>query len=228
MKTNIFVVGPSGSGKSSSLRNMDPKTTAILNTERKALPFRGGAKFDKNVPCNNLGEYMKHLDYCMNHDEVETIVTESFTSLCEMIYLEGSKAFDGYHLWDYYKKKLLEIFHRAKTTNKYLVFLGIDALVEGEGGVQERYVKVDGSWKKSVEKEFVVVVFTDVRSDENDATIHRFITNKQAGFTNTSVKSPDGMLPPTMDNDLNLLLDYIKEYEQGEEPSWQSANIEIE
>jgi hypothetical protein len=224
MKTNIIIVGPSGSGKSSSLRNMAPESTAILNTERKALPFRGGNKFDKNAPINNLGEYIKNTDFCLGHEAVETVVTESFTSLCEMIYLEGSKAYDGYDLWDYYKRELLKIFHTAKTADKYQVFLCIDALIEGEGGIQERYVKVDGSWKKSVEKEFVVVVFTDVREIDGEM-VHRFITNKQPGFTNTSVKSPEGMLPPTMPNDLNLLIQYIKEFENGEEPSWKKDVI---
>ena len=35
MKPNIFVVGPSGTGKSSSIENLNPETTAILNTEMK-------------------------------------------------------------------------------------------------------------------------------------------------------------------------------------------------
>lgn len=203
---------------------MPPEKTVILNTERKALPFRGSNKFGKkNVPINNYGEYLSSLNYALEHKDIEYIVTESFTSLCEMIYLEGSKAYDGFDLWDYYKKKLLEIFHKAKEADKYLIFLGIDALIEGDKGISERYVKVDGSWKKSVEKEFVVVVFTDVRTDENDNVIHRFITNKIAGFTNTSVKSPDGMLPETMDNDLFQLLQYVKEYENGEDPSWEES-----
>ena len=41
----IAVVGASGSGKSTSLRNLDPKTTFIINVAGKALPFKG---FKKN------------------------------------------------------------------------------------------------------------------------------------------------------------------------------------
>ena len=40
MKPNILVVGPSGSGKSTSLASLNPKVTAVLNTERKQLPFK--------------------------------------------------------------------------------------------------------------------------------------------------------------------------------------------
>ena len=41
----IAVVGASGSGKSTSLRNLDPKSTFIINVAGKALPFKG---FKKN------------------------------------------------------------------------------------------------------------------------------------------------------------------------------------
>ena len=45
MKPNVIVVGKSGSGKSTSLRNLNPKTTAVINTERKQLPFKGANDF---------------------------------------------------------------------------------------------------------------------------------------------------------------------------------------
>ena len=36
----IFVVGRSGMGKSTSLRNLNPDETVIINTDQKALPFK--------------------------------------------------------------------------------------------------------------------------------------------------------------------------------------------
>ena len=56
MKPNVIVVGKSGSGKSTSLRNLNPEKTAVLNTERKQLPFKGANKF-KNVPVPDLATY---------------------------------------------------------------------------------------------------------------------------------------------------------------------------
>ena len=37
-------MGESGTGKSTSIRNLDPKTTFIINIVGKPLPFRGGKK----------------------------------------------------------------------------------------------------------------------------------------------------------------------------------------
>lgn len=39
IKDNILIIGQSGVGKSTSLRNLDGGKTIILNTERKRLPF---------------------------------------------------------------------------------------------------------------------------------------------------------------------------------------------
>ena len=38
------IVGNSGTGKSTSIRTLDPKSTFIINVARKPLPFRGAKK----------------------------------------------------------------------------------------------------------------------------------------------------------------------------------------
>ena len=41
MANLIAVAGQSGSGKSTSLRNLDPTETFIINVASKPLPFKG-------------------------------------------------------------------------------------------------------------------------------------------------------------------------------------------
>ena len=41
MANLIAIVGASGSGKSSSIRTLDPKETFIINVASKPLPFKG-------------------------------------------------------------------------------------------------------------------------------------------------------------------------------------------
>ena len=64
MKPNIIIVGRSGTGKSTSLRNLDPATTAVLNTERKQLPFKGANEF-LNVPIATVKEFHASLEKAM-------------------------------------------------------------------------------------------------------------------------------------------------------------------
>lgn len=45
MAEKILIMGESGTGKSTSIRNCDPAITAIVNPVGKPLPFRGSKKF---------------------------------------------------------------------------------------------------------------------------------------------------------------------------------------
>ncbi|NTU69815.1 AAA family ATPase, partial [bacterium] len=48
--SSILIIGESGSGKSSSLRNINGKEAILINSLNKPLPFRGGAKkFGNNI-----------------------------------------------------------------------------------------------------------------------------------------------------------------------------------
>jgi ABC-type phosphate transport system ATPase subunit len=51
----IAIVGPSGTGKSTSIRSLNPKETFIINVARKELPFRGAEKL-YNVESKNYME----------------------------------------------------------------------------------------------------------------------------------------------------------------------------
>lgn len=229
MKPNICIIGPSGSGKSSSLRNCDPNSTAIINTEQKALPFRGAAKFKMNIPVSgmelddnqklqpSMTEYWKVFDKAMGSKKVDILVNESFTSLAEQQFKASGRYYEKFDLWGDFKTEIGSILHKAKNTDKYIVFIGIDGVIEGENGIEERYMAIDGAWKKKVEKEFVIVLYTHCIINDNDEPEYVFLTNKQKGHSNISAKSPMGMLPLQMPNDLAEVIRLAEEYYNGEE-----------
>ena len=209
MKPNVIVVGKSGSGKSTSLRNLNPETTAVINTERKQLPFKGANKF-MNVPVQSLKDFNAAMTKAMSSDKVETIVIESFTSLVEMIYREADVRFKGFDVWSFYNKEIDRILNMSKNTDKHIIYLAIDGAYDGDDGVQERFVAVDGNrWKKRVEKEFVVCLYTD-NHYSNDKVSYRFRTQSQG---KDSAKSPMGMFDDLyIDNDLKQVIDKCNEY----------------
>ena len=209
MKPNIIIVGPSGSGKSTSLSSLNPKTTAVLNTERKQLPFKNAKDF-MNAPIKSVSEFHSALDKAMESDKIKTIVIESFTSLIEIIFREADIRYKGFDVWSYYNKEIDKILDKSKNSDKYVIFTAIDGVYDGDNGVEERYVAVDGNrWKKRVEKEFVIALFTDVhKSDEG--VKYRCRTNTTG---RDSAKSPMGMFEDLhIPNNLGKVIVACEEY----------------
>ena len=209
MKPNIIIVGPSGSGKSSSMRNLDPKSTAVINTERKQLPFKNANDF-MNVPVKSVSEFHSALDKAMESDKIKTIVIESFTSLIEIIYREAEIRYKGFDIWGYYNKEIGRILDKSKNSDKYVIFTAIDGVYDGDNGVEERFVAIDGNrWKKRVEKEFVICLFTDTKATD-EGVQYRFRTNTTG---RDSAKSPMGMfLDLHIDNDLKQVINACRTY----------------
>ena len=49
MTNLIAVMGSSGTGKSTSLRNLNPKETCIINVSKKPLPFRNAKAYTEGI-----------------------------------------------------------------------------------------------------------------------------------------------------------------------------------
>ena len=52
MSIPVLIIGKSGTGKSTSLRNLDPAKVSLINVIGKPLPFKGGNKF-KSYVCDD-------------------------------------------------------------------------------------------------------------------------------------------------------------------------------
>ena len=61
MANAIIILGPSGTGKSTSIKTLDPKSTIIFNTLKKRLPFKGSAA-QYNADNKNLYELNDYKD----------------------------------------------------------------------------------------------------------------------------------------------------------------------
>ena len=77
MAQEILIIGESGSGKSTSLENLDPVETFIINVGQKPMPFRGWkANYRKLTKDNPMGNYIETDNHAtivqtMKHIKVE-------------------------------------------------------------------------------------------------------------------------------------------------------------
>lgn len=221
------------SGKSTSLRNLDPTETFIIATIAKPLPFRGWKKNytkfvinkDKEGNIQSLsGNYyvsdksdkiikiMKLVSFKMPEIKVLVIDDLQFTMAFEFVDRASEKSYDKFNEM---AQHLLDIFRTTFVLRDDLtvVFLTHSENVGTE--IDPKYtLKTLGKLLKekvTVEGLFTCMLFTEVEFD-NDVPSYKFITNNDGRCI---AKSPMGMFEDLkIDNDLKEVIETVKKYNE--------------
>lgn len=214
-KPLIAIVGHSGSGKSTALRNLDPKTTYILDLERKGFPFPKANRFNI-IPVENANAFPRELDKVLKEDNCETIVVESFTKYVEQVNTLATNSFKGYDIWSFYNRTIRNMLDSIKNDKATIIFTAVDDIVKipqiTGGESSHRRVKVQGKVHEgAIEKEFLMVLFTEVRKNEKTEEMEYFFQTNTDGVT--SAKTPMGMFDEQLiPNDIVTVLKKAEEY----------------
>jgi hypothetical protein len=214
-KPLIAIVGHSGSGKSTSLRNLDPETTYILDLERKGFPFRNANRFNI-VPVENANAFPRMLAQVLKEDNCEIVVVESFTKYVEQVNTLATNSFKGYDIWSFYNRTIRNMLDSIKNDKATIIFTAVDDIVKipqiTGGESSHRRVKVQGKVHEgAVEKEFLMVLFTEVRKNEKTEEMEYFFQTNTDGVT--SAKTPMGMFDKQLiPNDIVEVLKKVEEY----------------
>ena len=214
-KPLIAIVGHSGSGKSTALRNLDPKTTYILDLERKGFPFPNANRFNI-IPVENANAFPRELDKVLKEDNCETIVVESFTKYVEQVNTLATNSFKGYDIWSFYNRTIRNMLDSIKNDKATIIFTAVDDIVKipqiTGGETSHRRVKVQGKVHEgAIEKEFLMVLFTEVRKNEKTEEMEYFFQTNTDGVT--SAKTPMGMFDEQLiPNDIVTVLKKAEEY----------------
>ena len=213
-KAIIGVVGSSGTGKSTSLRNLSPDKTHIIDLERKGLPFPNAGKFNV-ASCANIKEFDQALDKALADEKCEVIVIESFTKYTETLIALAQSSCKGYDVWSYYNRMIRATLEKVKNDRAVVIFTGIDEIVQIAQPSGDTYnvrrIKVQGKQHEGcIEKEFLMVLFTEVKRDKEGNVRYVFQTNSD-GIT--SAKTPMGMFKDAyIDNDIAVVIEAAKKY----------------
>ena len=214
-KPLIAIVGHSGSGKSTALRNLDPKTTYILDLERKGFPFPKANRFNI-IPVENANAFPRELDKVLKEDNCETIVVESFTKYVEQVNTLATNSFKGYDIWSFYNRTIRNMLDSIKNDKATIIFTAVDDIVKipqiTGGETSHRRVKVQCKVHEgAIEKEFLMVLFTEVRKNEKTEEMEYFFQTNTDGVT--SAKTPMGMFDEQLiPNDIVAVLKKAEEY----------------
>ena len=210
-KPIIGIVGGSGTGKSTSLRNLPADKTTIIDLERKGFPFKEAKKFDV-ISVDKIPDVNPAIEKAIKNSEI--VVFESFTKYCEQLSSYAGKMYKGYDVWSYYNKQIRDLLDKVKNEKAIFIFTAIDEIVrvtQPTGGeYNTRRIKVQGKQHEGcIEKELLMVLFTEVRKGENSID-YCFQTNSDGV---TSAKTPLGMFDDLyIPNDLNEVIKSCNAY----------------
>ena len=223
----ILIYGLSASGKSTSLRNLPRDKTAILNTEKKRLPFKGENKFQLNARIHSTAELIAGMEYIENErPDIEYVVIDSLSMYADQIvYIERIEnapmnqhgVQDTQQGWGLYKRDLQNLIVRAKASKKIYIVTGLEEAMMGEGFKTQLVTSCQGSMKGKVERDFTIVLRATSQETDDNKIEYLFQTNKVVG-ENNQAKTPMGMIEElTYPNDIHKFVEeVVKPYYIGE------------
>ena len=94
MANIVIVLGKSGTGKSTSIKGLNPKETVIINTLKKRLPFKGSASMynKENKNLFNVDDYGTVVTYIQSISDKATYVKNIV--LDDIIYIMRKEYFN--------------------------------------------------------------------------------------------------------------------------------------
>lgn len=194
----ILILGESGSGKSTSLRNFETNEIGIFNVASKPLPFRKPLQKVDGATYNTILKGLsspKRKAYAID-DSQYLLAFEMFDHAKETGYGKFTDiALNFRNLIDFVIRQtppdvIVYFLHHTETTD--------DGRVKAKtiGKMLDNQLTVEG-------------LFSIVLLAVADGTTHKFITQSDGM---TTAKSPMDMFEPEIDNDLKFVDTAIREY----------------
>jgi ABC-type dipeptide/oligopeptide/nickel transport system ATPase component len=226
----IAIVGESGTGKSTSLRNLNPEETFIISTTGKPLPFRAWKK--KYIPIkiegkNVSGNYyvsskwdqilkiLQIIDKMM--PQIKQVIIDDFQYVLSYEFVDRATEV-GYTKFSELAQHAMEILRYSEKMREdcKMIFLTHSENV-GDNVNPKFVIKTVGkllSEKVTLEGLFTYIFFTKVSEGDSGRMEYKLITNNDGTCV---AKTSFGMFEDLeIDNDLNEIIHVIDTYNEGE------------
>ena len=240
----IAVVGKPGTGKSTSIRTLDPSSTFIINVANKPLPFKGWKK-----KYTSFGKDKERGNYAATHD-TETIgkvlaIVNAKRPEIKTIVLEDSSYLMSFEIFDRAKEnsytKHVEIAQHYTDILRSVSKLRDDLMVivlthpdeerDTFGDIKEQKMKTYGKMTDkymSLDGLFTYIFFTKVLAlDDSDNPEYRYVFETNDPSKISSAKTPMGCFSERfIDNDLKQVIEAIDLYNNGDEEEEETQDNE--
>ena len=216
----IGIVGQTGTGKSTSIKHLNPKETYIINVAKKELPFKGAenlynaeAKNYKEVDdANEITRLLKTISDKAPH--IKNIIIEDSNYIMGFNMLARATEV-GFTKFTIMAKDMVELFREARRLRddlKVFYFTHPETIEDG-GEIIGYKIKTAG---KLIDNQIVleglltICLYTFVEESKDGTATYNFVTNR---FKKYPAKSPDGMFAEIkIPNNLQEVVNAIDEY----------------
>lgn len=216
----IGLVGSTGTGKSTSIKHLNPKETYIINVAKKELPFKGAEKL-YNLENKNYKEVDNALDIARllrtisdKAPHIKNIIIEDSNYI--MGFNMVAKATEvGYTKFSLMAKDMVTLFQEARNLRDDIkvAYLTHPDVIEDGGEIIGYKIKTAGKLIDSqvlLDGLLTVCLYTHTEESKTGANEYFFLTNRYRKYP---AKSPDGMFEDLkIPNNLQLVFDKIDEY----------------
>lgn len=195
----VLIIGESGSGKSTSMRNFQPGELGIINVSRKPLPFHTSLK------CVNTDNYMQ-IDDTITKAKAKSLVIDDAQYLMANEFMRNAKV-NGYQK---FTDIALNFWTLVQTVvndlpDQKIVYFMAHTERDASGNEKMKTIGKMLDEKITIEGLFTIVMKTVVQDG-------RYMFSTQTNGQDT-VKTPMGMFDqPLIENDLRMVDMAIREY----------------
>lgn len=213
----ICIMGESGSGKTTSMRNLDPETTYYIDSDRKGLSWKGWKKQynteKKNYFCSDESEKVKSklVGISEKCPKIKTVVIDTIGSIMVADEMRRSRE-KGFDKWLDLATCVWDMVDMAYLLREDLtvIFVAHTQTERTEDGYIFTKIKTSGKKldKICLESKFTTVLIAKCIDGE-------FVFETRA--KNSTAKTPMGLFDTdTIPNDIKTVIEALEEFEKGE------------
>jgi hypothetical protein len=213
MSISTFIIGESGTGKTASLRNLNPEETVLIQAIKKPLPFRssGWKPFVAEDKPNSKGEMVKAYQWMQMAMESavkqgrKVIIIDDFQYLMSTEFMKRSDE-KGYGKFTELARHAWEVVTKATSLpNDVRVYI-LSHIQTGDDGIA-RLKTIGKLLDEKITLEGMVTIV--LRTAVMDGSYLFRVKNSGSD----TVKTPIGMFDTeTVENDLKAVDDTIRDY----------------
>ena len=199
MGIGVMVLGESGTGKSTSLRNFLPEEVSIINVEGKPFPFK--SSFQRVVNTDNATKITNLLR--QTKSKIVVIDDAQYIMANEFMRRSGERGFDKFTEIGVNFFNVIDVVKTLPSDT--IVYFLMHTEETSTGAVKAKTIGKMLDEKISIEGKFSIVLKTKVQDGKY------YFSTQNSGYD--TVKTPMGMFKQVLiDNDLKAVDTIIRKY----------------